>query len=216
MLVAITLATMSQAGASLIAHWTFETSLPTDAGPHLAELGIQAGIAQATGFHASGTTTYSNPVGNGSSESFSSNNWTTVGDYYQFRVDLTGFSNVAISWDQARSSTGPSDFSLQYSIDGSTFSVINNYTVLANSNPPAGPGAWSSLTYNPAFTFGLISLPAAADNQANVYVRLVSNATAASGGTNRIDNVRISVVPEPGTLSLLVVALAVVPRLRRR
>lgn len=205
-----------QVSAALIAGWTYETSIPTTAGPHLAEAGLQAGIAASTGFHATGVTTYNNPVGNGSNESFSSNNWTTIGDYYQFQVNLTGYSNATITFDQARSSTGPGDFSIQISTNGTTFSTIGSYTVLVNANPAAGPGAWTSSLYNPAYTFGPISLTAALDNQPTAYVRLRANVTAAPAGTNRIDNVGISAVPEPTTLSLLGSAIVGMTLVRRR
>jgi len=210
-----------QARAALIAGWTFESSLPLTAGPHVAEAGLQAGTAPATGFRASGTTAYSNPAGNGSAESFSSNNWTTVGDYYQFQVNLTGYGSATITWDQTRSSTGPSAFDLQYSIDGSTFNTISSYTVLnnaASAGPPVVPGAWNSTTNYPVYTFGPTSLTAAVDNQATVYVRLRSRATAASGGTNRVDNVLINAqqIPEPSAFALLGLSVAGVTFVRRR
>jgi len=176
--------------ADTIANWTFETTIPTTAGPHLAEGGLQAGAAEATGFHT-GTTTYSNPVGNGSSESFSSNGWTTIGDYYQVKFDLTGYESATITWDQARSSTGPASFELQYSTDGTTFQTISPYTVLRNSAPPDGPGTWTFSTYNPEFTFAPVMLPSGVANQATVYVRFTSTVTAVSTGTNRIDNIII-------------------------
>jgi hypothetical protein len=210
-----------QASAALIAGWTFESSIPATAGSHVAELGLQAGTAPASGFHATGTTTYSNPVGNGSNESFSSNNWTTIGDYYQFQVNLAGYNSATITWDQTRSSTGPSAFDLQYSIDGSTFNTIGSYTVLNNAaaaGPPVVPGAWNSTTNYPVYTFGPTSLTAAVDNQATVYVRLRSRATAASGGTNRVDNVLINAqqIPEPSAFALLGLSVARITFVRRR
>jgi len=190
-----------------IANWTFETSIPTSAGPHFAEDGLQAGVAAATGFRASttGTTTYSNPAGNGSLESFSSNNWTTIGDYYQFQVNLSGYQNASVTWDQARSGTGPASFNLQYSTDGTTFTTINSYNVLVSTSPTA----WNSTTNFTAFNFGSISLTSAVDNQSTVFVRMSSQSVAAAAGTNRIDNVIIqaTVVPEPSTMSLLALAV---------
>jgi len=54
--------------ADIIATWTFETSVPTTAGPFSPEVGS----GSALGYHASGSAVYSNPAGNGSLESFSS------------------------------------------------------------------------------------------------------------------------------------------------
>src|SRR3954466_2740345 len=88
--------------AGTIAGWTFETSIPATAGPHAAEIGS----GSATGVHA-GAATFSSPAGNGSTHSFSSNTW-AIGDYYQFTTSSAGLSDIAITWDETRSSTGPS------------------------------------------------------------------------------------------------------------
>ena len=194
----------------VIAEWTFETSVPATAGPHVAEGGVQAGVAAASGFRGMGTTTYNNPVGNGSVESFSSNNWTTVGDYYQFQFSLTGYHNATIQWDQTRSGTGPSDFDLQWSTDGINFTSILNYTVLQ--------GTWSSGTFDPAFRFGPEALPSDVNNQSNVFVRLSSNVVAASSGTNRVDNIIVEarLIPEPTSAGLLALLMVAGGTIRRR
>lgn len=204
------------AGLITIAQWTFETSVPTNAGPHVAEGGLQAGVAAATGFHTSAAAVYSNPAGNGSPESFSSNTWTTIGDYYQFQFNLTGNQGASITWDQARSTSGPGEFDLQYSTDGLTFQSILSYQVLVSTNPT--PGAWNSTTYLPAFTIGPVSLPAAVNDQATVFVRMSSMVVAAAAGTNRIDNVRVqaSAIPEPSAISLLAMAFLGGSCVRRR
>ncbi|MBX3421074.1 MAG: PEP-CTERM sorting domain-containing protein [Pirellulaceae bacterium] len=200
-----------------IANWTFETSAPTTAGPHVAEGGLQAGVAPAIGFHTSGSTVYSTPVGNGSARSFSSNTWTTIGDYYRFQVDLTGYQNAVVSWDQTRSGTGPAAFELQYSTNGTTFTTLNSYTVLANTAPPA-PGVWNGTTAYSYYSFGPISLTSAVDNEATVYVRMRSTVTAATAGTNRVDNILIQAeqIPEPSTLSMLGLAVTAVSMIRSR
>ena len=120
----------ANAQAATLATWTFETSVPTTAGPYAPEVGSGA----ARGSHVAGATAYSNPVGNGSNESFSADNW-QVGDYWQFSVSTTGFSNINLSWDQTSSNTGPRDFTLAYSTDGSNFTNLLSYVVLANNAP---------------------------------------------------------------------------------
>ncbi|MCW5898838.1 MAG: T9SS type A sorting domain-containing protein [Flavobacteriales bacterium] len=162
-----------------LAIWTFEVSVPTTAGPHAAEGGIFSGSSQALGLHASGATAYSNPVGNGSLESFSSNNW-AVGDYYQVRFPTTGHETVNIAWDQTRSATGPGSFELQWSTNGTSFSTIASYTVDAVTWSSTTPATGSSFSY---------PLPAGANNLPNVWVRFTSTVTTAAAGANRVDNI---------------------------
>ncbi len=210
LLVAFALALFaSETKADLIAQWTFETSIPTTSGPHAAEGGLLAASSFASGSHVSGSAVYSNPAGNGSAESFSSNFWST-GDYYQFTTDLTGYSNVEFSWSQTRSSTGPSDFDLLVSIDGTNFTNLTSYVV--------DQVTWSSGTPQPAsdYSFNLSNLIA---NQANVTVRLVqTSATGATAGTNRVDNISFNsiTIPEPGLSILALAGLAGVVGSRRR
>jgi len=208
----------ASAQAVVIANWTFETSPPTTGGPHLADLGLQAGVAQASSVHA-GASVFSNPAGNGSLESFSSTVWAT-GDYYQFKFSLTGYQSATIVWDQARSGTGPADFALAVSTDGVNFTnLIASYTVLESS--ASNGGAWNSTTYNPVYTFAPAALGASTDGAADVWVRLISNVTPTnSGGTNRVDNIVIDAtdaVPEPATMAVLAAAgLAAAARRKRK
>src|SRR5262245_54423391 len=63
------------AQASLIASWTFETTQPAGTAANIGPLAAEIGTGSATGHHASATTVYSSPAGNGSAHSFSSNMW---------------------------------------------------------------------------------------------------------------------------------------------
>ncbi len=196
----------SAAHADVLANWTFEVSVPIDAGPHAAEGGINGG--DATGFHVSQATVYSNPVGNGSFESFSSNNW-TENDWYQFTTSTVGYQDITFQWSQTRSSTGPGDFRVQFSNDGVNFSDLMNYTIDAIT--------WSSGSFNPDSVFGPIALPAAANDQGTIYVRLTSNITTASAGTNRVDDIYINgtLIPAPGAMALVTLSGLVAARRRR-
>ena len=205
----VLLVSASAAKASLLAGWTFETSVPTTAGPHTAENGINAITSFATGVHASGATAYSNPVGNGSVESFSSNTW-AAGDYYQFTTSTLGYTGITIDWCQVRSSTGPGDFKLEGSTDGTNFSaLVASYAVLSTPS-------WSSGTPQPTTCFAAVAAPGSFDNQATVYFRLTSNVSVVATGTNRVDDVNISgtAIPEPGTIGML--ALGALALIRRR
>ena len=194
LLVLIYLSAGSVACASILARWTFETSIPTTAGPHTAEGGINAATSSALGSHAAATT-YSNPAGNGSVESFSSNNW-SIGDYYQFQTSTVGFENIVLTWDQTRSSTGPSGFDLLYSVDGTNFVSFFSYVV-----PAVG---WSALAADGTGTTSFssdLSAIAALDNTVDVYFRLsATSAPSSAAGTNRVDNFTIgTAVPEAST-----------------
>jgi hypothetical protein len=159
------------------------------------------GPGTASGHHASGSTVWSNPAGNGSAESFSSNNW-AIGDYFQFQTSSDGLEDIFIEFDQVSSGTGPRDFQLSYSSDGTTFTSFGSvYMVRANSSP-----SWSSgtpLTVD-TFTFDLSSVTAL-DDQANIFFRLgvastasAGGGTIAGGGTSRVDNVSITGTLIPG------------------
>ena len=214
---ALAFAATEASAASVIADWTFETSIPATSGPFAAEIGT----GTASGSH-SGAAVYSSPVGNGSAHSFSSNTW-SINDYFQFQVSTAGFSGITLSWDQTSSNTGPRDFALQYSLNGSTFTTLSNYSVLANATPNT---AWTSATYNSAYTFNS-SIGSFADNQTSLYFRIVdvsafsANGGAVAGtGTDRVDNVVISgtaaTVPLPASIGLLASgALALLSQRRR-
>jgi hypothetical protein len=205
-----------------LAQWTFETNTPADlsnsaASPIVnAEAGVFAGItSQASGAHVTATTDWTTPSGNGSANSFSANDWTSVGDYWQFTTSTVGYAGISISWHQTRSGTGPTTFDLEWSTNGSTWTtLVNDYAVLFND--ASNGGAWNSTTQFPNYIFAPVAGPASLDNQATIYFRMSSQVAAAAGGTNRVDNVVISaVVPAPGALALLPLAGLVGARRRR-
>lgn len=219
-LLSILLATAGVASADTLAKWTFESSIPTTAGPLAPEVGAGSGL----GYHASASTVYSNPVGNGSAESYSSSFW-AIGDYYQFSVSSLGYQGLGISFDQVSSSTGPGQFYVAYSTDGSTYTQFGSvYTVLANS----APNAWSSslAITSTSYSFDLSAITAL-DNSASIYFRLVDastvsagGATVATGGTSRLDNFTVTAapVPEPSAMAIFggFGMLALVMAARRR
>lgn len=197
----------SAESAVTLAQWTFETSAPASSGSFAPETG--AGSASA--FHTSASTAYSSPAGNGSAHSFSSNNW-SVGDYYQFKLNTTGYEAVAVKWDQTSSNTGPKDFKLQYSTDGAAFTDLTSYSVLANASPNTPWSATGSVNSAYTLTEDLAAI-SGLNNQASVTFRLVladttpagASATFGSGGTDRIDNFTVTgaVIPEPSTYAVL-------------
>ena len=216
-LVAVVAATAvaTSASAAVVAGWTITTAFPTGAGNvptgvtytvGAANEGLQTTGSELRSVHSLAAATYTSPAGNGSQYAFSSNNWST-GDFYEARLSTLGYSDISISWDQTRSSTGPATFELVMSTDGGAnfTTLLASYTVLQSGGGGA-PGTWSSTTYNP--NYSLNQAAAAADNQADVIFRFRSLATTAAAGSSRIDNVMIysGPVPAPGAIALLGVA----------
>jgi len=211
------------------------TSVTTSASVVYGPLAAESGIGSAFGFHVS-TTGYSTPAGNGSTHSFSSNDW-TVGDYYQFNVPATSIQNLVLTFAQISSSTGPSQFQLQYSVDGTSFSSFSGYTIPfltfsgtatttgGGTITTTGSSGFSAANSNSNFVFSFdLSAVTALNGNSNAAFRLVDNGTqalngggaVAAGGTDRVDDFAVSgtAVPEPASLSLI--SLAGVSALRRR
>ncbi len=172
-----------------ISQWTFEVNTPADvnnstAGPSVA---ADVGNGTASGFHASASTDWNTPTGNGSANSYGANTW-GVGDYFQFRLSTVGFNGIAVTFDQASSPTGPGLFNFDYSTDGTVFTTFHaNYTVLLTS------GSWTSgsTTAGNTLSFNLGSI-SALQNAPDVFFRLVNQSTVAASGANRIDNFTVS------------------------
>ena len=181
------------------AKWSFEslsaftTSGPTYSGPS-ATIGLNAAGSSVSANHVSATSGWSNSGGNGSLTCLSGNYW-TMGDYYQFQASTLGFSTVYVAVDQTGSNTGPRDFQLSYSTDGTSFTNFGSVYSLSNTT------SWSTTIYKPEHTrsFDLSSIPEIA-GQPMVYFRLVcaSNTSISglsplgTGGTSRVDNFSVS------------------------
>jgi hypothetical protein len=140
----------------------------------------------------------------------SANNWGS-GDYYQFQTSTIGFSGISVQYDQTGSSTGPRDFTLSYSLDGSSFTQFGSpYAVLQNGLAP-NP-AWGAATGSSAYTFSYdLSGVSALNDASSVFFRVTDGSTTSIGGgtvgtagTDRIDNFTVFVapIPEPSAIAL--------------
>lgn len=194
---------------AVIATWTFETSSPTNVGPHSPEIGA----GNASFIVVTGSNSISSPAGNGSLRSFSSNGW-NVGEGFQFQVNTLGFQSIGVTWDQFGSATGPRDFTLQYSTDGTNFMNFLSYSL------PTNVSTWSTSTRNASSGFSAdLTAVTALNNASSASFRLlqantisINGSTVGSTGTGRVDNVTISgtpipnnvtAVPEPSSLAVL-------------
>lgn len=134
----------------------------------------------------SGTSGTPNPY------SVNANGWNGGTDtkYWQVDLNTTGVTNVTVSSKQAASSTGPSDFKLQYRVGASgTWTDVTGGTVDITT-------ALSGIT--PWFDLTDLPLPAAADNQPLVSLRwimtsdvAVNSGAVSSTGTSRISAIYI-------------------------
>ena len=219
--VACSLASGAQA-AVVVAGWSMATAIPaattgTSYNYGAADSGDLASGTMLSSGHAAAATTYSTPAGNGSTYSFSSNNW-AIGDYYQVSVSTIGYSGVSISWDQTRSGTGPATFDAVMSVDGGTnwTTILAGYSVVQAGLAGTNTTSWNTVTPQAGFTLTAVA-SAAANGQANVLFRLRSTVTTAAAGTNRVDNIVVSgtAIPAPGAIALLGVAGLVGARRRR-
>ena len=182
-----------------LARWNFDTltttTVGTSYGPLFPNEGVQTNLAELSGLHVTNTTSYTLPVGNGSPKSLNANNWTT-NDYYQFKVSMAGYRSLKLRFDQTASSTGPAQFQVAYSTNGTSFITYTNYDVPKTNGTAV---AWSNSFSNAASTVSLdLSALTNLDNSADVYLRILPRSTVSmvgstvgTNGTSRIDNVTI-------------------------
>ncbi|MFD2035319.1 chitobiase/beta-hexosaminidase C-terminal domain-containing protein [Belliella marina] len=101
-------------------------------------------------------------------------------------VNTIGFENLTVSLKQRSSNTGPRDFQLQYSTDGSSWSDIPSGTITVANNFTSG-------------VLNSLALPSVLDNSPLVYIRsllvsgiAVNGSPIANTGTSAIDEIFIS------------------------
>ena len=213
----------ASANAQTIAQWTFETlgSFGGSSGHWATNISSEVGGGTASIFHQVNGAGWVRSTGNGSPGSLSSSNW-AVGDFYQFALSTAGFTNIGLSFDLASASGGPARSVLEYSTDGSSFSTYgptNTLFAIGFPNP-----TWSSTTYNSIYTFNYDLTSVSQLNDASVvYFRLLDTSTTSAGGgtvngggSERVDNFTVTVVPEPQGMLMLGLLALFRPGRRRR
>ena len=112
------------------------------------------------------------------------------GNYWQVVISMEGFEELRLSSKQSGSDTGPKDFRVEVSNDGSTWEVVTGSDLELDGNFSTG-------------SLDQIALPPSMNNKEEVYIRWIQTSelridqeeegnTVASGGTNRIDDIKIT------------------------
>lgn len=220
-------ATAVTSQAQLIAGWDFQTitnngtallNAPNTPKVIVANFGAGTIYLDGTNGSSSWNSTASNPeltsfsgtavnAGAGFSTTTSGNaslalaNSSSNGKALVFSLSTTGFTDpISITYASQRSNTGFTTQAWDFSLNGTDWTSLQTITTIAGS-------------------FGLISLnnTSAISDKASVFLRLTVTGATAAAGNNRLDNIQIAAVPEPGTVALIAVGLgAVLFGMRRR
>ncbi|MDR1198780.1 MAG: Ig-like domain-containing protein, partial [Prevotellaceae bacterium] len=180
-----------QPAGTVLAGWTFPAEDPSSA---TADLGIAGNIGVKTISRESGFSgNYTYPVGYAptneyitgttATRSISTEDWNLDDESWIISFTTTGYEEIKFYSDIRSSNTGPKNFRIDYSFDGSSWTPTGNTVALSGT-------AMSQLNGD---------LPAACDNQATVYLRWINpdnvsanGGTVAAAGANRIDNIVIA------------------------
>jgi hypothetical protein len=187
-----------------IARWTFDsisvnaaqsTSPLFTLGSNAADLGVQTSGSEFSSLHSSALTSWTTPAGNGSVKSLTASNW-SVNDYFQFKLNTSGYYNIGVSWDQMGSNTGPRDFKLQYSCDGVNYSDLGNYVVSNDSWSATSSRKTASLKVKDTVRSGQLCSYTTHFRVVNTSTNAISGVLGTSG-TSRLDNFTVTGQPCP-------------------
>jgi hypothetical protein len=188
-------------------------------------IAADAGVGSLYGIHTVNSN-WTTPVGNASPTSYSALGWSVGNSYWEFKLDLTLYEDITMSFDQLSSSTGPRNWSIQYKVgSGGSYTNIADYSLGYNST--GGAISWSSTIPQPLsnISFNLSSI-SAIEKTNDVFIRLLvrnsqvygtSTVPLGTNGTSRIDNVQVTAaVPEPGTAVVLAAGAAIAAARKRK
>lgn len=109
--------------AATITQWSFTNDTVSSRGTDTFVAG--AGVS-AYGFLTSSPSSSSNP-------SINVGNWDAANDYFEFKVDTTGYDAILFDLNYRATSTGPITLELHYSIDGTSFTKFATETLTRDS-----------------------------------------------------------------------------------
>lgn len=133
------------------------------------------------------------------------------GTFVDFAFSTLGLQDVVLTYAQQRSATGYTSNVWSFSTDGVSFEDVETFTF------PGGSGTATTYAGNGVFTVDFSAFPAIND-AASVIVRLTLDGVTAAAGNNRFDNVQFNatIIPEPASITLLLVSGVAFLGLRRR
>lgn len=132
---------------TVLARFDFEAEPPTSMTNYTPGAGLLADSALVWLTQSDATASVTNPSGNGSAESLSSNAWTS-NDSLTMAIMAPSHGALSFAWHQTRSATGPSSFRLEYRIgDTGDFFPLQDVEVAASS--------WTSTSNSNASKFVL-------------------------------------------------------------
>ncbi|MFC5447546.1 S-layer homology domain-containing protein [Paenibacillus aestuarii] len=160
-----------------VASWTFPTTASTTTTPIAATSGVNKSSATLA---VSGGRT----INISANSTIYAGGWNAANGYWQAQVSTLGYSQLTLSSRNYGTSTGPKDFKIQYSLDGTDFTDVPNGAFVQGSTIADGVKD--------------LVLPSAVDNQPAVYIRWlnytttsIGGGTTASGGNSRISDISI-------------------------
>lgn len=153
--------------AEVIVEWNF----PTTSADATADAGITANLTKTLSV-GGGVGTISYTANGATTKCARANNWRqgSGSKYWTVNFTTSGYQNIKFwSKQSASGNTGPRNFKVQYSLNGSTWTDVSGATVTCATNWTTG-------------VLEGISLPEACNNQNTVYLRwLMSSNSAISG-----------------------------------
>lgn len=212
-LVLAALAAVSMVGnahADLIAHWNFNSlSITTASAPGVG--GVPTSIASDSGSATLSLTGWTGLVddfggstlnaqfGDPAEESLSLVSNAGNGSYIQLSFSMAGYTDLEVAFATRGTSTGYSTGQWSFSTDGVNFTNFGASTATTST------------------TFAVASVSTTAlDNEATAFLRYTLSGATSTTGNNRIDNLTLTAVPEPGSALVLFGSVIGFGLLRRR
>ena len=161
-----------------IVEWNFDNESQTASG------GIESNLHQNVSLAGANLAGYVLGFGSGS-RALNSNGWNTPEEsYWLIQFTTTGYESLTLSSRQYGSNTGPRDFKVQFSLNGTTWTDVPNAAIIVGYN-------WGSGYLHETV------LPEETNHQKLVYIRWLKTSDTSVGGdsslgttgSNRIDDI---------------------------